>query len=118
MGAVAGGGLCEIDRGTLVAEPAAPGGSISPVLVGLVGVSLRAFAGSALVMSSPDFIGSGTVAIEVPAAGAPGAVSTVLAIEVVDDMASLALPRVAVCERLTEGLSDTRTNEVVESDRR
>jgi hypothetical protein len=45
-----------------------------------------------------------------------GVFSTVLEIELVDDMAKLAaLPRAAVEGRA--GLSDTRTNELVESDR-
>jgi hypothetical protein len=84
-----------MDRGTLVAEEAAPGGSMSPPdLTGFVVASLTMLlaSGSTLtVLTSTGFDGSGTVAGKVSATGATGVVSAVLAIELVDDMAILAL---------------------------
>ena len=96
IGAVAGGIWCDLDRGTLVAEEAAPGGSMSPVGLGdLIVVALTTSAvisGSDLTVStSTGFEGSGTVAGTVSGVGATEGASAVLATEVADDVAILAL---------------------------
>ena len=85
-----------MDLGTLAAEEAAPGGSMRPDLAGLEIVSLTSLVGvSGLTvtgLTSTGFDGSGTVAGKLSLTGATGArggASTVLATEVVDDMAIL-----------------------------